>query len=118
MNLPYIDDPRDTFDKVSESKAIFYWLIKKSNRMDMLSYDIDQMIKGTQLQGVIDDLSRSYRMPCYQSKSKEELVQNLNEVVPNLTKHKWTGLSEALGKRKWLLGKKIRPIDFMFVELI
>lgn len=118
INLPYIDDPKDTADRFSESKALFLWMIKKANRLDLLSYDIDEVIRNAQLQGVIDDLGNAYRMPSYMSESKEDLQAKLNDAVPKLRDHKWRGLSEALGESRFLLGEHLKPIDFMFVELL
>lgn len=120
INLPYIDDPKDTNDMVSESKAIMFWIIKKSNRLDMLSYenDFEAAIWTAQIEGVIEDLGKAYKKPCYMSKSVDELKATLNANVPKLKEFKWRGLSEALGDNGFLLGKDIKPLDFIFAELL
>ena len=120
MNLPEIEFSNENGEKetLSESEAILLWLIKKSGKIELLPQGFDEQIRYAQLNGIITDINRLLRMPCYTQKTIEELRKNLSETFINLAKYKLRGLAEILGTDQWLMGDRQTVLDFKFADLV
>jgi len=110
-NLPYILDG----DKViTESEACAMYLIHKSNRLDLLGSNMDEMIHITQLRGVLTDLHNNLNKVAFNKEGDfTELAKGIEKTcVPKLFL-----LSKHLGDREWLIGKITYP-DFLFFRTL
>jgi len=105
-NLPYwIDDK----EKLSESKAILKYVIRKY-QPKLLPSDISQLVHVEQVEGLIGDVDRFFSMSVY---TDTEMANNLfDTMVPGLL----ACLSKMLGSRKFFNGNEPCYVDFLTYE--
>ena len=109
VNLPeiqWIVDEKHT-DHLTESEAIFLWMVQKSGRQELIPQTMADRIRYTQLEGVIKDIATQLRTPCYTEKTLESLKKTLEEKYQSLAKSKLKGLWKILEHYDWIMGDNI-----------
>jgi hypothetical protein len=109
VNLPGIEFTNSDghTQYVSESEAIFLWIVQKSGRQELIPQTMADRIKYTQLEGVIKDIATQLRTPCYTEKTLESLKATLVAKYESLAKSKLKGLWKILENYDWVFGDKI-----------
>jgi len=107
-NLPYILDGDQV---ITETDACAMHLIHKSNRLDLLGSNNDEMVHITQLRGVLTDLQNNLAKVAFNKDG--DVAKGIEETcIPKLVL-----LSKHLGDGEWLIGK-ISYADFLFVRTL
>jgi len=105
-NLPYwIDDK----EKLSESKAILKYVIRKY-KPELIPSDIAQLVKAEEVEGIVGDIDRFFAMSVY---TDTEMANNMFDTsVPP----KMAAISKFLGDNKFFLGNEPSYLDFLVYE--
>jgi glutathione S-transferase len=105
-NLPYwIDDD----EKLSESKAILKYVIRKY-KPSLLPTDISQLVQVEQADGILDDICRFFAMSVYMD------TEAVNSMFDKMVPIKMAGLSKMLGNKKFFNGDEPGYVDFLAYE--
>lgn len=109
INLPGIEftNSEGHTEYVSESEAIFLWMVQKSGRQELIPQTMADRIKYTQLEGVIKDIATQLRTLCYTEKTLDSLKTTLVAKYETLAKSKLKGLWKVLENYDWVMGDNI-----------
>lgn len=111
-NLPYLVDGDW---KMTESRAIPYYIANKYERSDLFGNDWKELTRLKELEGVYDDIRQELFKAAFNPEYKTKLTEGTQEGSKILTK--LTQLSKALGDKEYFLGH-ITYFDIGFAYFI
>ena len=110
-NLPYL---LDGDFKISESKAIPYYIAHKANKPEIVGGDLIGQTKVRMFIDFIDDLVNKIKGAIFAGE-KEKIAERLGGIVTDAGfKTKFEYLSKSLGDKEFLTGAEVTLADFHF----
>lgn len=111
-NLPYLIDNGKV---ITETDAILFYISCKANRKDLFGSSDEEILKLTQIRGVLKDFSRIISSLTYNPNFNEKLKNDTleNELFPYINK-----IIKFIGENYYLIGKEFKYVDLFFYENI
>ena len=111
-NLPYVKDG-DFY--LSETVAILYYVAQKAKRPDLV-FAPDELVKFTELWGVVLDYKSMVTSICYSAKDLEDFKAKL-QITKDRVSSKISALGNILKNQDYVFNR-LTVIDFYLAELV